>query len=72
MSIREFEKRHSGNIERVSKYRSIGYRFNWFSEVLVIRRSDEQEYRSTGNCYARAAHDMLDKKTLRVESPRPF
>ena len=40
-AIREFEKRHSGSIERVSEYRSIeyvniGYGYGWVSEVSVI------------------------------------
>ena len=40
-TIREFKKRHSGSIERVSEYRSIGYasigyEYGWVSEVSVI------------------------------------
>ena len=39
-AIREFKKRHSGSIERVSEYRSIGYAsigygYGWVSEVSV-------------------------------------
>jgi len=39
-AIRELEKRHSGSIERVSEYRSIGYAsigygYGWVSEVSV-------------------------------------
>ena len=42
-AIREFKKRHSGSIERVSEYRSIGYAsigygYGWVSEVSVIHR----------------------------------
>ena len=37
-TICEFKKRHSGSIERVSEYRSIGYGYGWVSEVSVIHR----------------------------------
>ena len=42
-AIREFKKRHSGSIERVSEYRSIGYAsigygYGWVSKVSVIHR----------------------------------
>jgi len=37
-AICEFKKRHSGSIERVSEYRSIGYGYGWVSEVSVIHR----------------------------------
>ena len=42
-AIREFKKRHSGSIERVSEYRSIeyasiGYGYGWVSEVTYLSR----------------------------------
>ena len=44
-ATREFKKQHSGSIERVSEYRSIGYasigyEYGWVSEVSVIHRCE--------------------------------